>query len=242
VPGAQDAGATLPSDVTTQVPDAPEARSHEADTPPDGPDGPAGPGGGDGDGPDGEGGGEGAAEPRRRGWHTAVEWLGVLVVALIVAFLVRTYVVQTYYIPSPSMEPTLQVGDHILVLKAAYRFTTPAIGDIIVFKAPPAEHQSCEDPQVQDLVKRIIAVPSDTIRSVGNVIFVNGAPLKQPWSHTAMLGQKIPTQTIPPNQFYVMGDNRPESCDSRVWGTVPRANIIGKAIFVFWPPSHIKPL
>jgi signal peptidase I len=230
-------GATLPP-----RDDAGDGGAPASDPPPDGPtgDGPE-PGGPTGGGAD-PGEGEGPAAPRRRGWQTAIEWVAVLVVALIVAFLVRTFVVQTYYIPSPSMEPTLQVGDHILVLKAAYRFTSPAIGDIIVFKAPPAEHQACEDPQVQDLVKRIIAVPNDTIYSKGNLIFVNGKLLKQPWSHTATLGQRIPTQTIPPNQFYVMGDNRPESCDSRVWGTVPRANIIGKAIFVFWPPSHIKPL
>ena len=138
------------------------------------------------------------------------------------------------------MEPTLQVGDHILVLKAAYRFTSPAIGDVIVFKAPPKEHLACQDPEVQDLVKRIIALPGDDIHSVGNNIYINDKLLAQPWQHTTNIGSAIRNQVIPPNQFLVMGDNRPESCDSRVWGTVPRANIIGKAVLIFWPLSRFS--
>ncbi len=172
--------------------------------------------------------------------RTVVEWAVVLLVALAIALLVRTYVIQTYYIPSISMEPTLQVGDHILVLKAAYRFTSPAIGDVIVFKAPPKEHLACQDPEVQDLVKRIIALPGDDIHSVGNNIYINNNLLAQPWQHTPNIGSPIPNQVIPPNQYFVMGDNRPESCDSRVWGTVPRANIIGKAVLIFWPLSRFS--
>jgi len=178
---------------------------------------------------------------RRRRVRTLLEWVAVLVVALVVAVVVRTYVIQTYYIPSISMEPTLQVGDHILVLKAAYRFTSPAIGDVIVFTAPPSEHNACQDPQVQDLVKRIVALPGDRIKSVGNTIYVNGKVLAQPWPHTASIGDTpIQQQTIPANRFFVMGDNRPESCDSRLWGTVPRGDIIGKAVLIFWPLSRLS--
>lgn len=172
--------------------------------------------------------------------RTLVEWVVVLAVALGIALLVRTFVIQTYFIPSISMEPTLQVGDHILVLKAAYRFTSPAIGDVIVFKAPPQEHQSCQDPEVQDLVKRIIALPGDTIRSSGNTIYVDGKVLAQPWQHTAQIGSAIRNQLVPANHYFVMGDNRPESCDSRVWGTVPRSDIIGKAVLIFWPLSRFS--
>jgi signal peptidase I len=181
-------------------------------------------------------------KPSRAGpWlRTAVEWVVVLAIALGIALLVRTYVIQTYFIPSISMEPTLQVGDHILVLKAAYRFTSPAIGDVIVFKAPPQEHQSCQDPQVQDLVKRIVALPGDRIRSQGNTIYVNGRVLAQPWQHTAQIGSPVRNQLVAPNHYFVMGDNRPESCDSRVWGTVPRGDIIGKAVLIFWPPSRFS--
>ncbi|HEV3212618.1 MAG TPA: signal peptidase I [Acidimicrobiales bacterium] len=183
-----------------------------------------------------------ARTPRRsiRWLRTLLEWAAVLGVALLVAVVVRTYVIQTYFIPSISMEPTLQIGDHILVLKAAYDFTDPAIGDVIVFKAPPLEHNACQDPEVQDLVKRIIAVPGDEIRSAGNTIYVNGQPLAQPWQHTAAIGTPIHPQMVAPNRFFVMGDNRPESCDSRVWGTVPRSDIIGKAILIFWPLSRLS--
>jgi signal peptidase I len=172
--------------------------------------------------------------------RTAVEWVVVLAVALGIALLVRTYVIQTYFIPSISMEPTLQVGDHILVLKAAYRFTSPAIGDVIVFKAPLQEHESCQDPQVQDLVKRIVALPGDRIRSQGNTIYVNGKVLAQPWQHTAQIGSPIRSEVVAANHYFVMGDNRPESCDARVWGTVPRSDIIGKAVLIFWPPSRFS--
>jgi signal peptidase I len=175
--------------------------------------------------------------PRLR---TVLEWVAVLGVALVVAIVVRTYVIQTYYIPSVSMEPTLQVGDHILVLKAAYRFTSPAIGDVVVFTAPPHEHDACQDPQVQDLVKRIIALPGDVVSSRGNSIYVNGRVLAQPWQHTVALGTPIRTQKVAPDHYFVMGDNRPESCDSRVWGTVPRSDIIGKAIVIFWPLSRLS--
>jgi signal peptidase I len=176
----------------------------------------------------------------RRGTRTLLEWAAVLGVALIVAFLVRTYVIQTYFIPSISMEPTLEVGDHILVLKAAYTFTSPAIGDVIVFKAPTQEHDACQDPEVQDLVKRIVALPGDDIRSVGATIYVNGKVLSQPWKHTEALGMAIHNQRIAANHYFVMGDNRPESCDSRVWGTVPRDDIIGKAVLIFWPLSRLS--
>jgi signal peptidase I len=203
-----------------------------------------GDGGGDGDGP--AVGADGAtpptASPRHPHVRTAIEWVAVLTVALVAAFLVRTYVVQTYFIPSASMEPTLKVGDHIVVLKAAYRFTSPAIGDIIVFKAPPAERAACADPSVQDLVKRIVAVPGDVITSRNDAIYVNHKLLKQPWTYNHALGTPITGQKIPPGQYFVMGDNRPDSCDSRIWGTVPRGNIIGKAVFVFWPLSQVKPL
>jgi signal peptidase I len=175
-----------------------------------------------------------------RGVRTVLEWAVVVGVALVVALVVRTYVIQTYFIPSISMEPTLQVGDHILVLKAAYTFTSPAVGDVIVFKAPPQEHNACQDPEVQDLVKRIIALPGDDVRSVGNTIYVNGKVLAQPWQHTQALGTPITNQKVAQNRFFVMGDNRPESCDSRVWGTVPRSDIIGKAVLIFWPLSRLS--
>jgi signal peptidase I len=177
---------------------------------------------------------------RRSSLRSTIDWIVVLAVATTIALLVRAYVVQTYYIPSLSMYPTLKVGDRILVLKAAYRFTSPATGDIIVFRAPPSERSTCNSPEVDDLVKRIIGTPLETIWSVGDKIYINGHVLNQSWMHVSSIGQAIRRQTIPANNYFVMGDNHPESCDSRVWGDVPRGDIIGKAIVIFWPISRFS--
>jgi signal peptidase I len=182
-----------------------------------------------------------------RALRSTIEWIAVLAVAAIVAILLRSYVVQTYYIPSLSMYPTLHKGDHIVVLKAAYDFTSPATGDVIVFKAPPKEHELCDSPGVSDLVKRIIATPGETVWSVGNTIYLQSPhqpahKLRQDWQHITELGARIPRQTVPPNDYFVMGDNHPESCDSRVWGYVPRKNIIGKAVLIYWPLSRLSSL
>jgi signal peptidase I len=172
----------------------------------------------------------------RSGWWWAAEWLSVIGIALVLAIGVRTYVIQTFYIPSGSMEPTLDIGDRILVFKMAYKFTSPATGDVVVFKAPPSEH--CGDPSVTDLVKRIVGLPGQHISSNGNTILVNGRPLRQDWPHYADLITPITPQVIPPNHYFVMGDNHPASCDSRDWGTLPRSDIIGKVVLKIWPISQ----
>lgn len=182
--------------------------------------------------------------PRRRRWPSAwrsgVEWVAVLLVAVVAALLLRTYVVQTYYIPSLSMYPTLLKGDHILVLKAAYDFTSPQTGDVIVFRAPLRERSLCDDPTVQDLVKRVIGTPGETIWSKNNTIYIDNMKLDQRWQHVTQLETPIVRQTVPKGDYFVMGDNHPQSCDSRVWGFVPRANIIGKAILIYWPLSRLS--
>lgn len=174
---------------------------------------------------------------RRRGpGRWLLEWTLVIVLALGLAVGVRTYVLQTFFIPSGSMEPTLDVGNRILVLKIAYDFTSPAIGDVIVFKAPPTEH--CGDPSVTDLVKRIVGLPGERIASRGNQILINGHVLRQDWPHYTLLLTPIRPEVIPANQYFVMGDNHPASCDSRDWGTVPSKDIIGKVVLKIWPLSQ----
>jgi len=165
--------------------------------------------------------------------------VAVVVVALLAAFLVRTFVFQTFYIPSGSMEPTLQIGDRIVVSKLSYDFHSVKRGDIIVFHAPPREATVCADPAVQDLVKRVIGLPGETISSRGNTILIDGKPLAQPWFPAVPLGPAITPTRIGPNSFFVMGDNRSNSCDSRMWGTLPKANIIGHVILRIWPLSQI---
>jgi signal peptidase I len=175
-----------------------------------------------------------------RSWRSTLEWVAVLLVAVAAALLLRTYVVQTYYIPSLSMYPTLLKGDHILVLKAAYDFTSPVTGDVVVFRAPTKERELCDDPEVQDLVKRVIGTPGETIWSKGNTIYINNKPLIQRWQHVMQLGTPITRQRVPKGDYFVMGDNHPASCDSRVWGYVPRDKIIGKAILIYWPLSRLS--
>ena len=171
---------------------------------------------------------------RRR---VVIEWGVILVIAVLASFLVRMYAVQTFFIPSGSMEPTLHVGDRILVNKLSVRFGTINVGDIIVFKAPPTEH--CDDGSYSDLVKRVIGLPGQTITSKGNTVYVNGKPLKERWNYWPDLNPAIKKLKVPANNYYVMGDNRANSCDSRFWGTVPRSDIIGKAFFRMWPLSRV---
>lgn len=161
----------------------------------------------------------------------------IILIAIFASFLVRTYAFQTFYIPSGSMEPTLHVGDRILVNKLSVRFGTINIGDIIVFKAPPTEH--CDDGSYADLVKRVIGLPGDTITSKGNTVYVNGKALNEPWTYFHTLNPEIKKVKVRANNYFVMGDNRANSCDSRFWGTVPRSDIIGKAFFRIWPLSRI---
>jgi signal peptidase I len=172
-------------------------------------------------------------KPRRR---ALIEWTAIIVIAVLVSFLMRTYAFQTFFIPSGSMEPTLQIGDRIIVNKLAITWGTIHVGDIVVFKAPPAEN--CGDP-VADLVKRVIGVPGDSLKSVGNTIYVNNKPLDETWTHTEPLGTAITPITLKANQYFMMGDNHSNSCDSRMWGTVPRSDIIGKAFVRIWPLSRI---
>ncbi len=165
-----------------------------------------------------------------------IEWGAIIIIAVLASFLMRTYAFQTFYIPSGSMEPTLQVGDRIIVNKLAVSWGTIHIGDIVVFKAPPAEN--CGEP-VTDLVKRVIGIPGDTLTSKGNTIYVDGKALDETWTHTEPLGQPIGTVHLKANQYFMMGDNHSDSCDSRMWGPVPRSDIIGKAFVRIWPLSRI---
>ncbi|MHB2029819.1 MAG: signal peptidase I, partial [Acidimicrobiales bacterium] len=134
-----------------------------------------------------------------------VEWVLVVVIAVLVSLFIRAYVFQTFYIPSGSMEPTLMIGDRIVVSKLSVEFGTIHTGDILVFKAPRGVLSSCGD-SVADLVKRVIGLPGQTLTSKGNTIYVNGKPLAQPWTHNEPLGKPITKITVPANHYFMMGD------------------------------------
>ena len=167
-----------------------------------------------------------------------VEWLGIILVALSAAFLIRAYVFQTFYIPSVSMVPTLQVGDRIIVSKLSTAFGDINRGDVIVFKHPPREQCGGDTGPNSDLVKRIIGMPGDELTSRNNTIYVNGKELVEHWQHDPNLGSDIGSVKVPKGQYFMMGDNRPSSCDSRMWGTLPKSLIVGKVVLRIWPLSH----
>lgn len=147
-------------------------------------------------------------------------------------FLVIRFAIQNFNIDGTSMEPNLHNNELVLVDKWSYLFRVPSRGDIIVFHAPPEP--------AQDYVKRIIGLPGDVITVKGTAITVDGVTLKE--SYVAPKNQGVPegvrtivNEVVPPNDYFVLGDNRAVSSDSRIWGFVPRRNIIGRAAVVYWP-------
>jgi signal peptidase I len=185
----------------------------------------------------------GTGPRRRRGRRALAETATVILAAVLVAGLVRIYAFETFFIPSSSMVPTLSVYDRILVQKAFFTSRDVREGDIVVFSHPPLDH--CPGPQKGDLVKRVIALPGQTIYSSGNSVYVNGRLLPEPYlPRYDPLGPAIPGASsqhpyrVPPGEFYVLGDNRAISCDSRYWGPVKGSSIVGKVVLVWWHDNH----
>ena len=172
----------------------------------------------------------------RPGFRSALSLLATVVVIVLAATSIRAYAAESFVIPSGSMLPTLQIGDRIIVDKLS---STVHRGDIVVFRRAPGDH----DPEYPILVKRVIGLPGETISSIGDTVLIDGRPLAQPWL-PKLTGQcyqaalNIPTTKIPAGQYFVMGDCRGDSDDSRFWGTVPRSNIIGKVSAVVWRHGH----
>lgn len=181
--------------------------------------------------------------PRPRRAHrrrVAAEWVGVLCVAALVALGLRSFVLQAFYVPSSSMYPTLQTGDRIVVDKFLFSPASLRDGDIIVFARPPGDTAGvCDDPTATDLVKRVVASPGQTIRSRGDEIIVDGRVQPEPYLVSGTrLGRAVPFERVPPGHYYVMGDNRYNSCDSRYWGTVRASTIVGRVMAVIWRHGH----
>jgi signal peptidase I len=178
---------------------------------------------------------------RRRRTRSLAETAIIIVLAVLLAFVVRAYVFQTFWIPSSSMVPTLSVYDRILVEKAFFSWHDVRAGDIVVFTHPPRDH--CPGPQQGDLVKRVIALPGQTIYSSGNSIYINGRLLAEPYlPHYDPLGPAIASRQhpyrVPPGEFYLLGDNRAISCDSRYWGPIKGSSIVGKVVLLWWHDGH----
>jgi signal peptidase I len=194
------------------------------------------------------------------------EMPGLIIMSLILAILIKTFLIQAFYIPSGSMKDTLQINDRVLVSKVPYYFHDPQEGDVIVFSEPDpgkAVQRGVVDgffhwliqgigfqkPDNQDFIKRVIGLPGDTVVGRNGKVFVNGEPLDEPYvKGTTAPFDKV---TVPPHMYFVLGDNREESQDSRFGlgviadpknmpgvGFIPRDKIIGKAWVIVWPKDH----
>lgn len=160
------------------------------------------------------------------------EWIETIGIALILALVIRTFLIQPFYIPSGSMEPTLGVGDKIIVNKLGSYFKRPERGQVIVFKYPL-------DPS-QDFVKRVIGMPGETIEIKDSTVYINGSPLEEEYLPEDLVYGDFGPVTVPENAYFMLGDNRDNSQDSRVWGPLPEDLIIGRAIVIFWPLDRIS--
>jgi len=184
----------------------------------------------------------GTGQQRRRRWRRGLtETVITLLAAALLSVLLRTYVCGFFWVPSASMVPTLAVYDRILVQKAFFTWHDVREGAIVVFTHPPLDH--CGGAPAGDVVKRVIALPGQTIYSAGNSIYINGRLLAEPYLPAYdPLGPPIASRQrpyhVPPGEFYVLGDNRADSCDSRFWGPIQGSSIVGKAILVVWHDSH----
>jgi signal peptidase I len=158
-----------------------------------------------------------------------------VVAALLVAFLVKVFLVQAFYIPSGSMEPTLKPGDRVLVDKISYDLHSVHRGDIVVFKRPPNDNS----PGVTDLIKRVIGLPGETIQGIGGAVYIDGRQLNESWLPKGVATAPFPLRVIPKNEVFVMGDNRGDSADSRVFGPISENLIIGRAFVRVWPITAV---
>ncbi|NJR32613.1 MAG: signal peptidase I [Chamaesiphon sp. CSU_1_12] len=166
-------------------------------------------------------------------WQKWSENITILVVAIGLAFLIRTFIAEPRYIPSESMLPTLEIGDRVIVEKLSYYSHPPQRGDIIVF-APPPQLQAQGYLAEQAFIKRVIGLPGNTIEVKNGRVYVDRELLTE--SYIAEPPNYVmPPVVVPPEQLFVMGDNRNNSNDSHAWGFLPKTNIIGHACFRFWP-------
>lgn len=170
---------------------------------------------------------------RRRRWNPVVEWVVVLTLALGAAFVVRTFVFQQYVIDGPSMQPTLQQGDRVLLNKLSYRVHDVRRGDVVVF-------DRVQGTRHDDLIKRVIGLPGETVRIEQCRVLIDGRELDEPYLADAVrAGNCGPTSmgalVVPDGQVFVLGDNRPQSSDSRAFGPIDIDRIRGRAFVVLWP-------
>jgi signal peptidase I len=186
---------------------------------------------------------------RRRVRKIVVEWVLLIAAALLIAFLIKTFLFQAFYIPSESMKPTLNVGDRVLVNKLSYDLHDVNRGDIVVFEAPPRARSG----EIEDLVKRVIGLPGETVQAQDGSVYVDGRRLREPYlpPGTDTTFNDVPPDclapadaapgcVVPADRVLVMGDNREASKDGRVFGPIEESSIIGRVFVRIWPLDDIS--
>ena len=161
--------------------------------------------------------------------HWIFDWAETIVVALVLALIIRAFFLQVFWIPSGSMEPTFDIGDRIIVNKVPYHFREPKRLEVVVFRGVAAVGEA-----KKDLIKRLVGLPGETLELKLGVIYINGKPITEKHDQNQDYANFGPL-TIPADSYFVMGDNRPASADSRYWGFLPKKNLIGPAFLRIWP-------
>ena len=179
-----------------------------------------------------------------RAVRSAVEWVAILVAALVVALVVKTFLIQAFYIPSASMEPQLRNGDRIFVNKLSYRLHEIHRGDVVVFERPAC---AVPDPRIKDLVKRVIGLPGDTVEGKDGGVYVNGRRLQEDYLPAGQTTSDFALVTVPAGRLWMMGDNRENSQDSRVLcGNAPtfidEDTVVGRAFVKVFPLDDLQVL
>ncbi|MCD4785858.1 MAG: signal peptidase I [Candidatus Eremiobacteraeota bacterium] len=174
----------------------------------------------------------GRKNPKTR--RVVLEYVDSIIIAGVAALFIIHFLFRTFYIPSGSMIPTLKVKDYILVNEFIYKLKEPTYGDVVVFKPPPEANA-----EGKDFIKRVMALEGDTISVRGGKVFINGEAKDEPYVEFEP-DYYYPPMKVPSGNLFVMGDNRPSSADSHVWGFLPVKNVVGKAVLIILPISRIR--
>lgn len=177
-----------------------------------------------------------SGKSRRRG---TADLVVTVIAAVVLATLMRLFVAQVFVIPSASMSPTLQDADRVLVEKVSYRFSDVERGDVVVFDRPEALAGTGVE---EYLIKRVVGLPGETLSAEDGVLLVDGAPLSEPWLGQGLVTDAFGPVTVPEGEYFLMGDNRGGSEDSRSFGPVPAEDMVGRALLLMWPLSRVDSL